>query len=412
MKILSIIFDLDKGGAQRAAQVFAEAYQQLGHDSRLLVFYDLGVRFEELSGNIKIWQYLSDKNIDEIKKWMPDVIHIHAHALKSDDVAGFLNTLPLNQIKVIEQNVFSTPSAWTKQVDCSFQFSYWAYWLYKLRGGDISRAGIVPNPVRCDSFTPSNESEVSLFKKKYNIPEDAYVIGRIGQNYIGKWSVVTINVFNNLAKTNSNIYLVLVNPPANILKAVSKSRYKNRIINIESIIGDKQLSIAYSAFDVMLRVAEMGESFGYVLVESILCGTPVVTLSTPWGDNSQCEVVKNGNGGFIAQTQKGLVKALNLYINKDVVYDPESARQRMIDDYDYIKVAKKALASLDKGNNDKQVQSDFIIKILKDTIDKTKILTVLLLRMNCLFCRKLTAYQYHPKTLLVTLFRKIREIIN
>ena len=298
------------------------------------------------------------------------------------------------------------------KVDTSFQFSYWAYWLYRLRGGDMSRAGIVPNPVRCDNFTPSNESEIGLFKKKYNIPENAYIIGRIGQNNIGKWSVVMINVFNSLAKKNPNIYLVLVNPPLNILKAVSRSKYKDRIVHIESIIGDKQLSLAYSAFDVMLHVAEMGESFGYVLVESMLCGTPVVTLSTPWGDNSQCEVVENGNGGFVAQTQKGLIKALNLYINKDDIYEPEPARQRMIDNYGYIKVAKKALASLDKENNDKQVQSDFIIKILKDTIDKTKMLTVLLLRMNCLLCRKLIAYQYHPKTLLATLFRKLREKIN
>jgi len=412
MKILSIVCDLNKGGTQRAAQIFAEAYKKLGHDSRILSFYRLGIRYDELKNDFQIWNGISNINIETIKKWSPDVIHIHSHSLEVDDVNRFLDSLPLNKIKLIEQNVFSTPSAWTNKLNYSFQLSKWASWLYQLRGGEQFKSVIIPYPICPEKFVRQDENKINLFKVSHGIPEKAYVIGRIGQNNAGKWSVITINVFNILAKKNDNIYLVLVNPPSNILKAVSRSKYKDRIIHIERIVGDEQLSIAYSVFDVMLHTAEIGESFGYVLVESMLCGTPVVTLSTPWGDNSQCEIVKNGEGGFVAHTQAGLVKALNLYINKDAVYNKAQVRQRIIDNYDYLVVANRALSCLDGAMDSTQVRNKDVIKILKDTIDKTKSFTILLLSMNSLFFRKLTAYQYNFKVLIGTLIRKMMNKVK
>ena len=51
--------------------------------------------------------------------------------------------------------------------------------------------------------------------------------------------------------------------------------------------------------DGFLHVSRIGESFGMVLCEAMLCGVPVVTLSTPLKDNSQLEVVgpRRGRAG-------------------------------------------------------------------------------------------------------------------
>jgi len=413
MKILSIVCDLNKGGTQRAAQIFAEAYKKLGHDSRLLSFYGLGTRYNELKDEIKIWNGFSVNNIEQIKQWSPDVIHIHSHALGADDVNRLLESLPLNKIKVIEQNVFSKPSPWMDKVDNSFQFSHWAYWLYRLNGGDLLHASVIPNPVRSDKFIRQDSINVSRFRREHNIPNDAFVIGRIGQSGEGKWSIMLIDIFNRLADRYANLFLIIVNPPVNIIKAINKSAYKNRIKYIERIDGDKNLSLVYSSFDIMLHIAEMGESFGYVLAESILCGTPVVTLSTPWGDNSQSEVVSNGIGGYVANSRKTLIEIVEKYINKIIIHDTNDARQSIVKRYDYLVVAQKALDSLNiKHSINVPELNAKIIAISRDTVDKTKLLTILLLKMNCLLCRKLTAYQYHFKTLIGTLVRKLVNKIN
>jgi glycosyltransferase involved in cell wall biosynthesis len=413
MKILTLVCDLNKGGVQRAAQVFAEAYKKLEHDSRILTLYGLGHRFEEIKDYFKIWQGLDDDNLREIKEWGPEVIHIHSHGPKAEDISRLFNFLPIEKIKIIEQNVFSKPSPWMDKVHISFQFSYWALWLYQLRGGDMSRAQIIFNPVYSDKFIRQDFASIADFKKRHNIPKEAFVIGRIGQAEVGKWSVMLIDIFNCLAKIHANVYLIVVNPPTNIVKAIAKSNYKNRIRNIEIINGDENLSIAYSSFDLMLHIAEMGESFGYVLAESILCGTPVVTLNTPWGDNSQGEVISNGLGGFVANSRKTLIETLEKYINKTIIHNTDAARQSIISRYDYLVVAQQALNSLKTENKiNKKELNIKIITILKDTVDKTKTLTVFLIKMNCLLCRKLTAYQYDFKTLVGTLARKLVNKIH
>jgi hypothetical protein len=74
--------------------------------------------------------------------------------------------------------------------------------------------------------------------------------------------------------------------------------------------------------DVFLHAANIGESFGYVLCEAMLCGLPVITVSRPHKDNSQTEVVGHMRGGVIAATEHDLPAAMTLLIR-----DPELRRK-------------------------------------------------------------------------------------
>ena len=417
-KILTIVYDLDKGGTQRAAQIFAETYRDMGHDSRLLSLYGLGLRYNEIRNNIKVWHRISDDNLNEMKQWSPDIIHIHSHGPKEEDINRVLDALQTQDVKVIEQNVFSTPSPWASRIDVSFQFSNWALWLYNIRGGNIAKATIVPNPVNCNNFYPKGPVEVKEFRDKYNIPKDAFVIGRVGQSSAGKWSVVLVDCFNRLAKKYENLYMVIINPPSNILEEVSRSLFKNRIIHIQNIYGDDALSTAYSSFDLMVHIADMGESFGYVLAESILCGTPVVTLSTPWGDNSQCEVVGNLKGGYVVNSSNGVIKAVEHYISSPDKYVLKKlGHEHICHNYNCIKVANEAINGLIYSGDD--IKNGVILRsridaILKNTFERTSMLTILLIRTNNLFFRRLTAYNYPMKILLPKVLKKIfhLNIIN
>ena len=68
MKILTVVYNLEKGGTQRVAQIFAEAYHELGYDSRILSLYGLGCRYDEIRDILYVWNTLSHANLLEIKK--------------------------------------------------------------------------------------------------------------------------------------------------------------------------------------------------------------------------------------------------------------------------------------------------------------------------------------------------------
>jgi hypothetical protein len=92
---------------------------------------------------------------------------------------------------------------------------------------------------------------------------------------------------------------------------------RRRVVLMEFLNDDETLSIAYSAMDVFLHASTIGESFGMVLAESLLCGTPVITLSTPARDNSQLEIVGHERGGLVAANIGGMVSAMRRLASPD-----------------------------------------------------------------------------------------------
>ena len=168
MKILTLVYSLGKGGTERAAQNFAEGYLLNGHDSRLLVTTQNGVRYSELiQSGVHVWLNVTQKNLAEISLWNPDVLHIHSHGLEFSDVQNLIQVLKPK--RVIETNVFSKPSPWEYLVDNSFQLSEWAAWLYQKRSKIKKDIQVVPNPVKTETITKSDISEVISFRRNYGI---------------------------------------------------------------------------------------------------------------------------------------------------------------------------------------------------------------------------------------------------
>jgi hypothetical protein len=60
----------------------------------------------------------------------------------------------------------------------------------------------------------------------------------------------------------------------------------------------------------MLHYARYGESFGYAIAEAALARLPVVVQATPWGDNAQAELIRDGETGFMVSDSGGARRAL------------------------------------------------------------------------------------------------------
>lgn len=416
MKILTIVYNLEKGGTQKAAQIFAEGYAKLDHDSRILTLYGLGSRYEEIKDFLHVWNTLSKQNLQDIIFWSPDILHIHSHGPKHSDIFTLITSLNRSSLKIIETNVFSTVSSWSKYIDVSFQLSNWCHWLYLIRGGNSTASAMVPYPVKTSSFKRKSDESIKLFRNQHGIPENAFVIGRIGQHYDGKWSYTLLEVFNRLSADNSNIYLIVVNPPESILVLINQSPYKEQVIYIPSIYGDENLALAYSSFDAFYLAAEQGESFGMVIAESILCGTPVVALSTPWGDNSQGEVVGNEIGGYVVHTTKGAIQAIKYIMNKKSDIDfirigPESIRKR----YDYLKVSQDVidyvLGTKCQKMDIKKIKRN-ILKEYSNSFEKPNFLSLIFLNIGLKKFILFSSGYLSWETLAKKIFKKILNLLK
>ena len=377
MNILTFVLGLSKGGTERVAQNFAEAYLELNHDSRI-VCYDLGPRADELKDKIEVVLY-RDFSIDS---WIPDIVHLHSLHLKENDVRALITTAKARNpnLVVVETNVFSTPSAWEDSLDYSFQLSQWTNWLYKLRGGDLTKARILPNSVKTGGFF-EDTTGVAELKAKLNIPEDAFVLGRIGQSYNGKWSTTLLTLFEKLVAYNEKFYLVLVNPTQKVQACAAASPCKARIVIIDSVIGDDNLRALYNLFDLFVLIADSGESFGMVITESILCATPVITLHTPWADNSQGEVVNNGVGGFVCNSFAAMFAIIVKYFENPNILTMEKGIASIKNRFDNKKLARQVI-DIAENKNTSSADNFSPQQYLNNAYDNANWLTLLLLKTN------------------------------
>jgi glycosyltransferase involved in cell wall biosynthesis len=332
------------GGTERAAQNFAMAYAANGHKSKVVFTKETGLRNQLLNlSGIETWNYASPLDRAELIDWNPDVVHLHSHGLAMEDVQTLLDLLKPQH--VWETNVFSTPSEWEHLIHKSFQLGQWCQWLYVRRHGDSTKACVVPNPVDVSSFSRAGDDQIAEYKSNLNWPQDCVVLGRVGQAFYGKWSPWIIRIFNALRKENSNIRLLLIEPAESIKSLARKSAYSDDIAIQEAVGDDQTLQIIYSAMDIFLHIAEQGESFGMVLAESLLCQTPVITLATPWGDNTQAEVVADGVCGYVAGTPRNFLCLTKLLIDQKQ-HRRElglKGRHHVLKNYDSLIVAKNAV---------------------------------------------------------------------
>ncbi len=365
MKILTVVFDLGKGGTQRAAQNFCEGYACLGHDSRMMAVDADGFRRQELlKEGITVWVGKDECVLTEISSWKPDVIHLHSIGLTSQLVSTLKKMC--NNARFVETNIFSELSTFTEFIDYSFQLSEWCVYNYLSRGGVRSKCVIVPNPVKTQSFYKVDFADQTAFKKKYSIPENVFLFGRIGQDLLDKWSYYLIDVFKIFCETVSdNCLLLVVNPPRRIVEYARSEGIVGKLVIIDEIIGDLELRSCYSSIDIFLHVANQGESFGLVLAESLLCETPVVALNTPWSDNSQAEVVGNEKGGYCVNSPQEFLSCMRRLYNDPVLRSSmgKKGRAHILGRYEYRTVAAKSLKLLSGATID---QSYFKLPVFKN----------------------------------------------
>jgi len=321
-KVLTVVDALGLGGTQRNAATYARLYSRAGFDSGLLALHGGGPREEEVRAE-RVTLYIGGQK-DAVRRqalnaavaWRPDIVHIHREGYTDPKTAEVLLAFQESGARIIETNVFARVdySPVRSTIWVHLLLSQWCLWKWRrwARGLAPAPTGtVIPNAVQCGSFFPEREAGARL-RERYGIPQDALVLGRVGQPIEGKWAPIIVDAFRHVAAAEARAYLLLVGPPPSVRERLSRlpARVADRVRVIQSLDSDDALRACYSAMNVFLHASRIGESFGFVLCEAMLCGLPVVTWNRPLKDNSQLEVVGHGRGGLVVNGLNSMVEAV------------------------------------------------------------------------------------------------------
>lgn len=193
---------------------------------------------------------------------------------------------------------------------------------------------VIHNGIDTGTFKPYDKVQA---RKELNIPQDAKIILMGAQSLSNprKGTSLLSEAINKI--TDNNIFFYGFGSNENIDK---------RINPLDFIKDEELLAKIYSAVDLFV-MSSIEEAFGQVFIESLACGTPVVSFPNGGG----MDIIKNGFNGFLAEdfTSDSLAKALNKAL--DTTFDKSAIRKDTIERFNiedkarqYIQLYNKILS--------------------------------------------------------------------
>jgi glycosyltransferase involved in cell wall biosynthesis len=120
---------------------------------------------------------------------------------------------------------------------------------------------------------------VHQMRQKFNIPDDATVIGFVGRLVPDKGVDILIKAFDIVTKQADNVYLFLIGRFQQVRQEIVDERTRRRIDNDERIIHLNYVEeiVPYYFIMDMLVLPSKREGFNYVLIEAAAAGLATVT---------------------------------------------------------------------------------------------------------------------------------------
>ncbi len=146
--------------------------------------------------------------------------------------------------------------------------------------------------VNDQEFQPLTAEQKKKLRKKYGIPEKAFVVGTVSSTAIRKQPFRLIDAFLKFAANKKNVYLVWYSDfdihrrnarQFMNIRYILKYFYpgwgkKIKLIHSDKPLPEKKLNEIYNLFDVF-ALASAGEGFGIPLAEAMLCKVPPIATA-------------------------------------------------------------------------------------------------------------------------------------
>ncbi|MCA2025355.1 glycosyltransferase [Enterobacter sp. K16B] len=283
MKIVHVITSLGLGGAERTVCDLADQQALTDNDVYLISLTGKTVTKPE-NNSIKIINLKCNKSAvgyfkallglsKILKKIAPDVVHGHMfHAIMA------VRLIPVKKFVVI--NTFHNLCE-TSKIRCLLLKA--TNFLKDLNTCVCDEASAfyggvtIPNGIPLDKFA-FDKFGCEKIKKAYAINEGVFLFGYVGRLHKDKNVELLIEAFSHIKNTAPNSKLLIVGDGEN----AQHLRDYVAELNLESMVifhgRSANITEIYSSIDLLV-IPSLKEGFGLVAAESILCGTPVISMN-------------------------------------------------------------------------------------------------------------------------------------
>jgi len=186
--------------------------------------------------------------------------------------------------------------------------------------GVTTAIDVVPTGIYTEEFA---RGAGKAFRKRQNIPADAYVVGHVGRLASEKNLEFVTRAVAQFLKREPNAHFLIggTGPAEESIKEIMAQDGFTERLHLAGMLNGKDLADAYHAMDVFV-FASQSETQGLVITEAMAAGIPVVAVDAP----GVREVVQDGVNGRLMMNEstedfvKGLVglKGLSLLQMKKI----------------------------------------------------------------------------------------------
>jgi glycosyltransferase involved in cell wall biosynthesis len=291
-QVLLVFSDGSLGGTSRSAITAARAWKSLGlevlfllgkpvHPNRRSEIDEIGkvVDFDALEGG----------------EW-PGVIHFH-HGSWSPEQRNLARNLIVNVASsknlptLLTNNVFGVPDrdldAWPgrRVVGVPSHWSKKQYLCGSVPWGRRPQVIVLPNAQDLRAFFPPTVTQSLQARQGFGLDSEDFVLLRVGSPIEDKWDPA----YRDLVERHPHWRFIFVGAPPSLRFSGQNVMHFDPTADVEKIRN------FYWAADAFVHAAHRGESFGNVILESVACGLPVVTIRRPLRDNGPWEFAKRLN---------------------------------------------------------------------------------------------------------------------
>jgi len=314
------------GGSQKAAWSYALGLATLGHEVAMVTDNGpMSCNFETAGKtNLRVVGIANERELEDfLYSGWSEIAHIHMPGYATESaIYNCIERRGHQPFQIIETNVFGRlkdPRA-DQYTDVRLFISM-ASGAQALRRSRIRRLSdlTIPHSVvyyPVDIPPRIEETERRLLREELGVGDNDILVVRTGRPDARKWGNWETAAFAAARKRNPQLFFLQMQPPDRLRKEIETGRWGPGFICLDMDKSQERIGKLCQSADLMLHAARFGESFGYSIAEGMAAGLPIVTLSTPWGDNAQVELVGNKKTGFVCSTVNGLAQAV-LQLSRD-----------------------------------------------------------------------------------------------
>ena len=229
---------------------------------------------------------------------------------------------------VVETNIFGQVdrSADEPAFACHLFMSQMCLVRYRARVGGPSNGGferrhkVLRFPIEHEQLRSQAPPKAEA-RRRLGLDPDRPVVGRVGRDADLKWRDLLVDMVPHLLERVPEAQVLFVGATPAKRARLERVGVLDHCLLVEPTPDPSTLAGFYSACDVFVSAAEIGESQGLGLGEALALEVPVVTCSTPWADNAQVEFVEHGRSGWFASHPRSFAEAV-----ADLLRDDERRR--------------------------------------------------------------------------------------